>query len=212
MDDVPGLGRSVCSWIHVPHAEGEEDRKGSSRVREAEAKRVAEEVSRLLQVLPPEMSLGVITFYSAQRDAINEALSAPRHGVTERAEGGWIIKPSIASNAVCKERLRIGTVDAFQGKEFDVVLLSTVRSNKVKLVGPIDESDESQLEAFDKQASSKFGHLRSANRLNVAMSRQRRYLLAIGDADMYRDDLAVKAVPEMCEFLELCETESRRVS
>lgn len=212
MDDVPGLGRAVCSWIHVPHAEGEEDRKGSSRMREAEAKRVAEEVSRLMQVLPPEMSLGVITFYSAQRDAINEALSAPRHGVTERAEGGWIIKPSIASNAVCKERLRIGTVDAFQGKEFDVVLLSTVRSNKVKLVGPIDESDESQLEAFDKQASSKFGHLRSVNRLNVAMSRQRRYLLAIGDADMYRGELAVKAVPEMCEFLELCETESRRVS
>ena len=28
-----------------------------------------------------------------------------------------------------KERLRVGTVDAFQGKEFDVVFLSMTRSN-----------------------------------------------------------------------------------
>jgi superfamily I DNA and/or RNA helicase len=93
-----------------------------------------------------------------------------------------------------------------------VVLLSTVRSNIVKLVAPVDDADESQLEVFEKQASAKFGHLRSSNRLNVAMSRQRRYLLVLGDADMYRGDVAMKAVPEMCDFLELCETESRRVN
>jgi superfamily I DNA and/or RNA helicase len=93
-----------------------------------------------------------------------------------------------------------------------VVLLSTVRSNTVRLAFPVDDSDESQLEAFEKQASAKFGHLRSSNRLNVAMSRQRRYLLVVGDADMYRGDVAMKAVPEMCDFLKLCEAESRRVS
>lgn len=212
MDEVPGLGRAVCSWIHVPHSRGPEERKGSSRLREVEAIKVAEEVSRLMKALPQEMSVGVITFYAAQRDAIHEALSAPRYGVTERAETGWIIKPSIATNAVCTERLRIGTVDAFQGKEFDVVLLSTVRSNTVKLAAPVDDDDQSQLDAFERQASAKFGHLRSSNRLNVAMSRQRRYLLAVGDADMYRGELAKNAVPEMCDFLELCEAESRRVS
>lgn len=212
MDDVPGLGRAVCSWIHVPHSKGPEERKGSSRLRGVEAIRVAEEVSRLMDTLSPEMSVGVITFYAAQRDAINEALSSPRRGITEKAETGWIIKPSMAANAVCTERLRIGTVDAFQGKEFDVVLLSTVRSNTVKLAASVDDGDESQREAFEKQASAKFGHLRSSNRLNVAMSRQRRYLLVVGDADMYRGDVAMKAVPEMCDFLELCEAESSRVS
>lgn len=211
MNEVPGLGRAVCSWIHVPHSKGPEERRGSSRLREVEAVRVAEEVSRLMETLPPEMSVGVITFYAAQRDAINEALSTPRHDITEKAEAGWIIKPSVAANAVCTERLRIGTVDAFQGKEFDVVLLSTVRSNKVKLAAPVDDGDESQLDAFEKQASAKFGHIRSSNRLNVAMSRQRRYLLAVGDADMYRGELAETAVPEMYDFLELCEAEARRV-
>lgn len=212
MESVPGLGSAVCSWIHIPHSEGEERRHGSSRKRDVEAKRVASEVSRLMRELPAEMSLGVITFYAAQRDAIFEALSSSQLEITERGPDGWVIKPSVASNAACRERLRIGTVDAFQGKEFDVVILSTVRSNTVKITSPSDDTDDAQLEAFEKQASAKYGHLRSANRLNVAMSRQRRYLLAVGDADMYQQALAARAVPEMHAFLELCQREAQRDS
>ena len=211
LENVPGLGRSVCSWLDVPHESGEESREGSSRLRSVEAGIVADEVVRLMQALPSDMSVGVITFYSAQRDAIHEALATPQRGITEHAADGWVIKPSIASNPACAERLRIGTVDAFQGKEFDVVILSTVRSNRFKLLTP-DEGDPVAMEAFERQASGKFGHLRSANRLNVAMSRQKRYLLCIGDADMYRGAVASNAVPEMSAFLDLCETEARRVS
>ena len=69
-----------------------------------------------------------------------------------------------------------------------------------------------EIERFEKEASGKFGHLRSANRLNVAMSRQRRFLLALGDAEMYRGASAMQAVPEMSAFLELCESEAIRVA
>src|SRR5262249_1248550 len=69
------------------------------------------------------------------------------------------------------ERLRVGTVDAFQGMEFDVVLLSLTRSNE--LAAP-DECGRRR----------KFGHLLLENRLNVAMSRQKRLIIVVGDRGM----------------------------
>lgn len=210
LDDVPGLGRAVCAWIDLPYEDGKEERKDSSRRRRVEAEVVAKEVARLMQLLPPKMSVGVITFYAAQRDAIYEALS--KHSITDRTQLGWGVSPDYASNEECPERLRIGTVDSFQGKEFDVVLLSTVRCNRNKVPTLHNENDPEEIETFEKEASGKYGHLRSTNRLNVAMSRQRRFLLAIGDAEMYRGPFALRAVPEMSAFLELCESEVVRVA
>ena len=210
LDEVPGLGRGVCAWIDLPYEDGKEERKDSSRRRRVEAEVVAKEVARLMQLLPSKMSVGVITFYAAQRDAIYEALS--KHSIAERTQLGWGVSPEYASNEESPERLRIGTVDSFQGKEFDVVLLSTVRSNRNKVPTLHNENDPEEIETFEKEASGKFGHLRSSNRLNVAMSRQRRFLLAIGDAEMYRGPFALQAVPEMSAFLELCETEAVRVA
>lgn len=210
LDEVPGLGRAVCGWIDLPYDDGKEERKDSSRRRRVEAERVAKEIARLMLVLPQKMSVGVITFYAAQRDAIFDALA--KHSITERTQLGWGVSPAYASNEECPERLRIGTIDSFQGKEFDVVLLSTVRSNRNKIPTLPNENDPEEIERFEKEASGKFGHLRSANRLNVAMSRQRRFLLAIGDAEMYRGASAVRAVPEMNAFLELCESEAIRVA
>jgi len=63
-----------------------------------------------------------------------------------------------------KERIRVGTVDAFQGKEFDVVFLSMTRSNDL----PITDN---------RSLRRKFGHLMLENRLCVAMSRQQRLLI-----------------------------------
>jgi len=172
----------------------------------AEAKRMAHEVDRLLKSLPPNTSVGVITFYAAQRDAIFEALA--RFNLTERCETGWRVCSEFASTPNGAERLRIGTVDAFQGKEFDVVLLSTVRSNR-KPVNVADDAASSD-EVFELQASARYGHLRSANRLNVAMSRQRRLLLGVGDDAMFRGPEAQRCVPEMQAFLQLCDEEARR--
>lgn len=206
-DTVPIFGKSVCCWLDVPFEAGSDERFGTSRVRVAEASRIASEVQRLLSQLPSDMSVGVITFYSAQRDRIFKELE--KYNISERGEEGWRVRTEHAASPDCPERLRVGTVDSFQGKEFDVVFLSAVRSNTQKL-GPRDDAESE--EAFDKAASRKYGHLRSSNRLNVAMSRQRRLLVAVGDREMFTGAAAMDAVPEMSAFLDLCDEEVRRVS
>lgn len=203
-ESVPGFGSVTCAWIDVPAHKGREERHQSSRQRTSEATRIAAEVRRLANELPPDMSIGVITFYAAQRDRIFEELS--RFGIAQFDGSEWQISPEHVRTEDCPERLRIGTVDAFQGKEFDVVLLSAVRSNDFH-VG-VDAADDDA--AFQKAASRKYGHLRVSNRLNVAMSRQRRLLVVIGDRAMFAGPDARTAVPEMSAFLELCDKEAHR--
>ena len=207
IEEVPGFGEAVCAWMDVPAEAGCEESHGTSRRRRPEAKQAAREVQRLLTVLPQDMSVGVITFYAAQRDCIFEELAGL--GISEKGDGGWRVRPEHAANVQCAERLRIGTVDAFQGKEFDVVVLSVVRSNPLPL-GLLDDADNE--EAYEKSASRKYGHLRTSNRLNVAMSRQRRLLVAVGDQAMFSGQTACQAVPEMNAFLELCQQEAHHVN
>ncbi|NML48031.1 AAA family ATPase [Ramlibacter sp. G-1-2-2] len=206
-ETVPIYGRAVCAWVDVAAHEGADTRvDGGSRLRSAEAARTAQEVKRMLEQLPPNQSIGVITFYSAQRDRIFEELA--RLGLAERTQEGWRIKDEHASNPQCRERLRVGTVDAFQGKQFDVVFLSVVRSSTKRLEC---RAEQESVDAFEQLASRKYGHLRSANRLNVAMSRQRRLLIAVGDKNMFMDAAAKEAVPELCAFLDLCDAEAAHV-
>ena len=58
-------------------------------------------------------------------------------------------------------RITVNTVDAFQGKECPVIILSFTRSNRRQAVGFVDDS----------------------NRLNVAMSRARKKLVLVGDTE-----------------------------
>jgi superfamily I DNA and/or RNA helicase len=92
----------------------------------------------------------------------------------------------------------VGTVDSFQGKEFDVVFLSAVRSNSIQ---------GNSIQALRK----KFGHLTTENRLCVAMSRQKRHLVVVGDQQMFSDDLAKEHVHGLWRFNELCSSQEGRV-
>jgi ATP-dependent RNA/DNA helicase IGHMBP2 len=56
--------------------------------------------------------------------------------------------------------LEVGTVDGFQGREKEVILLSLVRSN-----------DQGEV-----------GFLSDTRRMNVAMTRARRFLMVVGDS------------------------------
>jgi hypothetical protein len=66
-------------------------------------------------------------------------------------------------------------------------------------------------DAFEKSANKKYGHLRLSNRMNVAMSRQRSLLIAVGDRAMAECDGAGEAVPALSAFLQLCKGEHGHV-
>ena len=210
---LPDFGRAVAAWVDVPASEGAEGRPSSgstTRVRDAEAKQISSLVKRLLQQLPSDTSIGVITFYSGQRDAICKALGGGQQPVMEWGDGAWRAREPFAQLPGGGERLRIGTVDAFQGKEFDVVLLSVVRSNARQVDLCSHNVDAAERDRFESQASGRYGHLRTPNRLNVAMSRQRRILIAVGDRAMFEGPIAEACVPEMHAFLKFCDEEVGR--
>jgi hypothetical protein len=59
----------------------------------------------------------------------------------------------------------------------------------------------------EEDRRKKYGHLMLANRLCVAMSRQRRLLITVGDAAMFDTDEARAAVPGLSKFLDLCRSD-----
>lgn len=132
---VEALSPHPVAWWDVPRAKGPEQKSSaSSRFREAEVEVLIERLAPLLAV-EDGLSIGIISFYAAQVGRLAERVAAE----------GW------------EGRVSVGTVDAFQGRDFDVVLLSTVR------------------------CEGSVGFLALPNRMNVAMSRARRFLGVVGD-------------------------------
>jgi superfamily I DNA and/or RNA helicase len=101
------------------------------------AERVAAETRRLLSRGLPPGEIAIIAAYSAQARRLRELLR------TERAAG-----------------LEIGTVDGFQGREKEAVIVDLVRSNEL----------------------GEIGFLANTRRMNVALTRARRFLLVVADS------------------------------
>ncbi|ASJ06403.1 IGHMBP2 family helicase [Thermococcus pacificus] len=112
----------------------ERQRRGSdSRENPLEAKLVKETVEKLLRIgVKPEW-IGVITPYDDQRDLISSLLP---------------------------EEIEVKTVDGYQGREKEVIVLSFVRSNE----------------------RGEIGFLKDLRRLNVSLTRAKRKLILIGDS------------------------------
>ncbi len=182
-DFVHGLpgGEGPARWLEVGSAEGKEQPAGTSKKRLKEAEAIAAELCRLMQSEAGErLTFGVISFYEKQVQCILQAL-APA-GLAERDERGeWEVPFQV------QERLQVGTVDAFQGMEFDVVILSMVRSNALP-------------DGTEAERRKKYGHLMSPNRLCVAMSRQKRLLVVAGDSSMLASPHAAQAIGPLVEF------------
>ena len=131
------------AWVDVPfNGKGEQGRYSN----EHEADVVIEQVKKLLQDAKNIGKISIITFYSEQLAELKKKLKV----------------------SGLEESVAVGTVDAFQGKESDIVILSTVRSNK------------------HKEESRALGFLRSPNRFNVALSRARSLLIIVGDSHTLR--------------------------
>lgn len=187
-----GIEGKAAIWIDVPHQYGEKETKdGTSRYRDIEVDCIVEQLLKWLNSDEgEELSFGIISFYSAQVKRIKRKMA-------DRGIDLEMINRQ-------RERLRIGSVDAFQGMEFDIVFLSVVRT----------QSDDylQKLNAHDTKMQSRvFGHLMSKNRLCVAVTRQKRALIMVGDAQMVNSDIGKKAVPELGLFYELCATNAQGV-
>ena len=189
----------VC-WVNIPATRGKDSRSNShSLYRTCEIEYIAEKLSACLADPKNEnLSFGVISFYRAQVQAIKNRLK----------DFG--------------ARVRIGTVDEFQGMEFDIIFLSVVRSGKnfseadLKfLENPPSESDKENFNEYkkirDKIGEKIYGFLNVENRLCVALSRQKRLLIVVGDADMFCSKISARVakicVPAMYNFYKLCENE-----
>jgi superfamily I DNA/RNA helicase len=212
---LPGIEQKAAVWISVPNDLGKERRlESGSREREAEAKIIAKRVSDWINSYEsssdfmkkltkddkhPGLSFGVISFYKAQVFAVYKALK--EYGITEKAQDGtWQICQEYRILENGEERLRIGTVDAFQGMEFDIVFLSMVRSQAMEDLPPHIRNEED----YKKKQQKLFGHLMSENRLCVSMSRQKRVLAIVGDGVLANTQIAVDAVPALKNFYDLC--------
>lgn len=119
-----------------------------------QAARVAVEARRVLVRGVAPADLAIITPYEAQARLLRQSLAA------EVALG-----------------LEIGTVDGFQGREKEAILVDLVRCN--------DESD--------------IGFLADTRRMNVALTRARRFLLVVGDGATLGDHPYYRAFLEAAE-------------
>lgn len=198
---LQGIENKAAIWIDVPNSQGKEAVLPSrSRQRVSEAKVIAEHVNKWIGSEEGSgLSFGVISFYKAQVYAVYEALQ--KFGITERAQDGtWQICQEYRFLENGEERLRIGTVDAFQGMEFDIVFLSMVRSQDMNALPPHIRNEED----YKKKQQKLFGHLMSENRLCVSMSRQKKVLAIVGDCVLANTQIAVDAVPALKNFYDLC--------
>ncbi|HDR8938663.1 RecBCD enzyme subunit RecD [Pandoraea pnomenusa] len=177
-------------WLDVPAQIGRHQKDGTSWTRPAEATVIVRKLDQWMSSDAGKgLSFGVISFYKAQADLIRKQL---RH---------------IADD---DKKLRVGTVDSFQGMEFDVVFLSMVRTLPSResieaCKRRVISKGESWTDA--KEAQFCFGHLCLYNRLNVSMSRQKKLLVVVGDTGALQNQLAEDFVPGLVDFLQLCQRE-----
>lgn len=111
------------------------------------------------QEKPEDKEIGIITFYGAQYGKIKEIYKDGK----------------IDKSLPC----RINVVDKFQGMERNIIIISTVRSNKEK----------------------HYGFAEDIRRINVGFSRARRLLIVIGNRDFFRENAHYKkSIDEMDHF------------
>ncbi len=143
-------GKNVV-WIDLPIFKGVEDKQSYIYTRECEVDKTIEIIKNLLSKNEGrKLDIGIISFYKGQVALINQRL-----------------KDSFPSSVL--DSISCNTVDSYQGKEFDIVIISGTRSNAYT----------------DSRRSLGFIDC-SASRINVALSRARKLLIMIADADTYR--------------------------
>ena len=154
INDYNVFNKKNVVWLNVPIYSGLENGSGQSYEREAEAQRIVKLVEELVKKNPNrKLDLGIISYYKGQVELI-------------RAKLKEAFPDNLFTNKIDE---MCNTVDSYQGKEFDIVIISGVRSNNyatpIKSLGFIQNSP---------------------SRINVSLSRAKKLLIMVADADTYK--------------------------
>ena len=188
------LERKAFAWFDISNKYQEKKKNNNSFYRNIEAKEIAKFIYKHIDSEEAKgKNFGIITFYSSQKDEIFKELANEENKAYKGQELIVIKENNYAINDKYKlsneeginEKIRIGSVDAFQGMEFNFVCLSIVRSNN------------------EKNIRKKFGFLTNRNRLCVAMSRQKELLVVFGDSKMLEGEKHTD-IEVLQEYLKMC--------
>lgn len=198
-------------WIEFNQTENEKTREkkvGTTRIRECEANYIVEEIFRMILNEGKNLSYGVITFYRGQVENIKRKLNKRKKNMNLSKE----IEEKI-------DNVRVGSVDAFQGMEFDVIFLSVVRSynkeknlrNKIEILEGLEENTEEYIIQKNKIGREIYGFITSEQRLCVALSRQKKLLIVVGNSDIFVSEnwnnISEIFIPAMKNLYKLAERE-----
>lgn len=137
---------------------------GESKLNRGEAEVAIAHVQRLLRLGMKPSEIGVITPYAAQVGALRELRSEK-------------LMLSQSGDGASAQAVEISTVDGFQGREKEAIIISMVRSN----------------------TTGEVGFLADHRRMNVAVTRARRQCVLICDSDTVKNDPFLKRLVEYFE-------------
>lgn len=154
---VPDCG---VAFINI---EGTERRDSDSYANDLEAEAVSEVLEGVLRAGLSVLEIGVVSPYSAQVRSMRQNM---RRSLAMRLKGSDVDLSGGLQGKRAAHALEIASVDAFQGREKDLIVFSAVRSNW----------------------GNKVGFLGDWRRLNVMLTRARRGIIIIGNAKTLRGD------------------------
>jgi len=143
---------------------GPEQREGESRTNLMEEEIVLDILAQVLAAKELSvLDIGIVSPYSAQVRSLRQRL---RQDLPKRLKGSGVDLSGGLRGRRAANALEIASVDAFQGREKELIIFSAVRSNQYGRVG----------------------FLGDWRRLNVMVTRARRGLIVIGDGCTLRGD------------------------
>ncbi|KAI0088042.1 P-loop containing nucleoside triphosphate hydrolase protein [Irpex rosettiformis] len=182
---VRGMHHDIFFMTHQHRENGGED-DAASKYNQFEVDIIVDLVMYLLRQGPysEEGDIVVLCAYLGQLARMRDALSNKvavviderdqRDLADREAENDDVTGPTIEHVKVTR-RVRLRTIDNFQGEEAKIVILSLVRNSG-------GSGDDEDVHGHSNIGRANVGFLRSENRINVALSRAREGLYIFGNA------------------------------
>lgn len=160
---INGYEDTAIEWINTSSFHNRfETSDGDSFVNNFEVKLIEKKLKNIdtaAGLAKKQFKIGVITAYGGQKRAL---------------------KNMINRNSYNNIEVEVDTVDAFQGGQREIIIYSTVRSNK----------------------TGRIGFLKSAERLNVSLSRAQSLLIITGDLDfLHSIKRSVSNFPDIIDYI-----------